>query len=400
MRIAVTNGRQLSAPPSHAAAALLLISLGTGAAAYGLYMAPHRTWPNLLLNGIYFTSLAVSAAFFLATQRLTGARWSASLRRIPEAFMMALPVAAVLMLALFFGRDVLYPWTRSGAFASQSGIAGKVQYLQVPWFYWRMLAVLLAWVVFAWLMRTTSLDQDLVPRSSLILHRRLIRLAAAFAVIFAVTFSIGVIDWILSLEPEWFSTIFVIYVFAGTFVQGIAAVTLATVILRDRGILGDAVNESQLHDLGKMLFAFATFWAYIWICQYLLIWYGNIPEEAAYYVMRTSGPWVVLFALNVLFNWLIPFCVLLPARAKRNRGALKLVSVALLLGRWVDLYILIMPPLSGTPKMGILELFVGAGYCALLYLVFVRNLAKAALVPVNDPILMADAIRKSKAWSI
>jgi Ni/Fe-hydrogenase subunit HybB-like protein len=219
-------------------------------------------------------------------------------------------------------------------------------------------------------------------------------------VIFAATFSIGVIDWILSLEPEWFSTIFVIYVFAGTFVQGIAAVTLATVILKDRGILGDAVNESQLHDLGKMLFAFATFWAYIWICQYLLIWYGNIPEEATYYVKRTSSPWLVLFVLNVVLNWLIPFCVLLPARAKRNRGVLKLVSAALLLGRWVDLYILIMPPLSGSPRIGILELFVGTGYGALVYLVFVRNLAKAPLVPVNDPILMADAIRTSKAWSI
>src|SRR5215469_6633170 len=133
MRIAVTNGRQLSAPPSHAAAALLLISLGTGAAAYGLYMAPHRTWPNLLLNGVYFTSLAVSAAIFLATQRLTGARWSASLRRIPEAFMMALPVAAVLMMMLFFGRDILYSWTHPGAFSNAPAIAGKAQYLRLPW---------------------------------------------------------------------------------------------------------------------------------------------------------------------------------------------------------------------------------------------------------------------------
>lgn len=370
----------------------LLIVLGGIAATYGLYAAPGRTWPNLLLDGFYFASLAVSAVVFLATQRLTGARWSASLRRIPEAFMMTLPVAVVLMLALFFGRETLYPWIRPGAFTSAPATAGKAQYLQPSWVFGRTIVILLAWVAFAWLMRKASLDQDRNAGSSLIFHGRLARYSACFAVVFAGTFSISVFDWIISLEPQWFTTMFAVYVFAGTFVQGIAAVTIAAVILKERGIIGDAVTVSQLHDLGKMLFAFSTFWAYIWVCQYLLIWYGNIPEEVTYYVKRTNGPWLILFALNFLVNWLIPFVSLLSASAKRNPSTLKTIGVLLLIGRWLDLYILIMPSSSNTPKIGVLELLIALGYAALLYLAFLLNLAKAPSVPVNDPILLAEAI--------
>jgi hypothetical protein len=369
---------------------LLLTLAGASVVVFGLLSAPDRTWPNLLLNGFYFTSLALSAMFFLATQRLTGARWSASLRRIPEAFMLALPVAAVLMLVLFFGREIIYPWARAGAFANASAIAGKARYLQIPWVFARTAVALLCWIVFAWLLRKTSLEQDKNPAASLMLHGRLTRYSIMFVLVFAVTFTTGAFDWLISLEPEWSSTMFAVYVFIGTFVQGIAAVTLAAVVLKRRGVLSDAVSEDQLHDLGKMLFAFSTFWAYIWTCQYLLIWYGNIPEEVTHYVKRTNGPWLYLFALNFLLNWMLPFALLLSARAKRKLRMLAAVSVLLLIGHWLDLYMLIMPSLWSAPKLGILEIGVAIGYAALLYFLFVRNLAKAPLVPLNDPILTAD----------
>jgi hypothetical protein len=367
--------------------AMCLVALGAAVAVYGVFTAPERTWPNLLLNGFFFSSLSVSAVFFLATQRLAGARWSASLRRIPEAFIPALPVAAALILVLYFGWHTIYPWSRAGAFAHDSAIAGRGQYLQGPWVLARTAGVFAAWILFGWLFRRASWHQDRHPELSLALHQRMNRYSVLFVLVFAVSFTTGAFDWLISLDPGWFSTMFAVYVFAGTFVQGIAAVTLAVVMLKDSPLLSRFVTPHHLHDLGKMLFAFSTFWAYLWVCQYLLIWYGNMPDEISHYLKRTSGAWLYLFALNLIVNWIVPFLALLPAPAKRNPRVLKAVCLLLLAGHWLDLYLLIMPETWRTPQAGLVELAIAAGYAALLYVIFARSLRQSPLVPLHDPIL-------------
>jgi hypothetical protein len=316
---------------------------------------------------------------------------------VPEAFLPALPVAATLLLVVAWGRDAVFPWLRAGVLPSQP--TGRIAYLRPYFVFPRMALVLAVWVVFAWIFRRISLDQDRNPNLSLVYHYRLNRFAAAFGIVFAVTYTVCAYDWIAALEPSWSSTMFGVYLLAGAFLQGLAAITLATVRLARSGDLATVVKPDHLHDLGKMLFAFSIFWAYIWLCQYLLIWYANIPDEVTHYFKRTNGWWLSLFALNVILNWAIPFFALLPARPKRDPRVLGVVAVVILCGRWLDLYVLIMPGSWSAPRLGLFEVVVACGYAALMFLLFMRSLSRAPLVPVNDPILAAEELYEVEARS-
>jgi hypothetical protein len=375
-----------------------LVFSGAIATVFGLYTDALRTWPQLLLNGFNALSLGLSATFFLAVQRATGARWSAGLRRIAEAFMSALPVISLLVLLVLWGSEPTHSWGQAGR--NLRAGAGRALYFEFPLVFIRTVVALAFFNAFAWILRRTSLQQDRYPERNLVLHDRLNRYSILYLPLFAIVFTWTAWDSILWIDPGWFSTIFAIYVFSGLFVQGIAAITLLTVSLRERGFLGNVAGPGQFHDLGKMLFAFSTFWAYIWTCQYLLIWYGNIPQEVTYYLRRTSGPWLALFLLNLIVNWVVPFVVLLSAPAKRNPQVLKWISIVLLAGHWLDVYILFLPGLSAVPRLGPIEILIGAGYLSLTCLLVRYNLGRAPMVPLHDPILLAESPEAARLSAI
>lgn len=373
---------------------IALCAVGALGLVIGLIAAPTRTWMNLLVDGFYVMSIGVSAIFFFATQRLSSARWSKSIRRIPEAFMQVMPAAVVLMVVLAFGFRSLYPWMDQSSLHEEglSFTPGREIYLNTVFVYVRMAVILAVWTFFALRIRKISVAGDTDPAAGMRAHRQLNRYAGVFAPVFALTIAMAAYDWIISLDPKWFSTMFSVYVFAGCFVQGIAGIGLTTVLLKKRGAFGTAgsqVTMEPVHTLGTMLLAFCTFWAYIWVCQYLLIWYGNIPEEVTYYLRRSSAPWLPLFLISFVINWIIPFFVLLPRANKRNYRIMAGICILVLFGRWLDLYIMVMPQQWDSPKVGPIEVAMAAGAVGVIWLLVVRALSRAPLVPPHDPSLAA-----------
>ena len=167
---------------------------------------------------------------------------------------------------------------------------------------------------------------------------------------------------------------------------------VACILLRRHGPLASVFHEDHLHDLSKLLLGFSCFWMYIWFSQYMLIWYSNIPEETSYFISRTHGPWGPIVLASIALNWVIPFFVLLPRPCKRSESVMLKIAAVVLLGRWVDLYIMIFPPVTGnTPVFGIPEVATIIGLCCLVPLLFIRSFAAAASVPQNDPWL-ADSL--------
>jgi len=359
----------------------VLASAGVTTFLLGLLLAPDRVWTSLLMAGYLLTGFGLSGVVFVAVQYACGAGWSTAFRRVPEAMTMILPVGAGLMAAALIGHPSTYAWTIHTPHDGFQRI-----WLRWPFFLSRAALYLGVWIAFAMAIVRTSRRQD---NDRDVRHtRRNVRLSIIFLIAFAVTFWLASFDWVMSLEPNWASTIFGIYNFAGMFSSGLALLVLFVLWLRRTGPLRDFVNEEHLHDLGKLLFAFSTFWMYIWFSQYMLIWYANISEETAYYVARLHNAWAPLFLLNMILNWAVPFAALLPRGTKRSPRALGRVAAVVLAGRVLDVYLMVAPPLQGArPLAGLWEVGVLAGAAGALVLAFYRGIREAAPVPLNDPYL-------------
>jgi hypothetical protein len=369
--------------------ALALALLGGVALGAGFYQAPERTWINLLLTSHFLIGVALGGLVLVALHYVTGARWSTALRRVPEAMTAALPVAAVGLAAVFI-RDVLSSLSGlpSLYFAPASG--GPESPLHRVWenrafFLMRSLIYLAVWIAFAVVIvgnsRRRDRDRDPAPAE------KNVSVSALFLVVFGVTCWLASTDWLMSLERNWASTIFGVYNFAGLLLSALAAVTLLVLWLRGNGALRGVVNEDHLHDLGTLLFAMSSFWMYAWFCQYMLIWYVNNPEETSYLRLRWQGSWPIWLFVALALNWAVPFVVLLFRSAKRNPWVLGTVALLVLVGRWVDLALMILPTQAGASQVpGWLEAGLLLGAVGVFVLVVVRSLRKAPLVPLHEPL--------------
>jgi hypothetical protein len=361
---------------------LSLLGLGIVTAVYGFLSHPERMWANILLNNYFFLQLAIGAAFFLALQYITQSGWSAMFKRIPETMSGTMPVLAVLFLLMIPGLHSLYHWTHTEDVAADAILSHKAPYLNVPFFIIRSVVSFAVWILLIRVLRKLSKKED--ELGGLKWFEKSEFWSKVLIFVIAITFSVITIDWVMSLEPHWYSTLFSLKGFLISFYHATALITLIVIILWKRGYY-PAFNESHLLDFSRYIFMLSIVWGYFTFSQFMLIWYGNIPEETEYYYHRWEHGFKWIFYFNIIVNWAVPFALLLSRWADRQWRLVLFVAVLLVIGHYTDLYEQIFPAVMHKPYFGIFEIGSFLGYTGLFAYVFGRLLSRSPIIPGNHP---------------
>ncbi len=351
-----------------------------------------RLWSSLLYNDLYFTWIALSAVFFITAFRLGYSGWQVLIQRVPEAMGFFMLIGLPLILIIFFlGKHSLYEWTHENIVAHDGFLTSKKWWLNKNMF----IGFTLLWIFSLSLsflrFRNNSIKLDSNGEYST--FAKSFVLAAIFLFFFAVGNSVSTWHWVMSVEPHWYSTLYAWYLFASALVAAIGVMIITLVLLKRSGYL-PYVNLNHFHDLGKLLFAFSIFWTYLWFSQHMLIWYANIPEETVHFkhLWKNHG---FLFWGSVVLNFIIPLITLMSRDAKRNLNTLVFASIVILIGHWVDYFLMIRP---GTEKLlsheihqnvvtqiGFVEIGLGLLFAGVFAYVIAWALSKASIVPLNNP---------------
>lgn len=354
-------------------------------------------------NNVFFGGIALIGIFFLAYNYVAYAGWSALIKRVPEAMGYYLPVFAIISIFMVavFGHDIFH-WMDESLYIKflpdgktpnphyDEILASKTWWLGTVSFWVRMIIYFTLWILFWYILRKKSVQEDL--QGGVTHYDRSIVWSAGFLVVFGVTSSTSAWDLVMSMDPHFFSTMFGWYVFASWLVSGIAMIIIIVVTLKENGYL-KMVNENHLHDLGKFMFAFSIFWTYVWFEQFLLIYYANIPEESYYFIERMlNGTYKPLFYLTFFINFVFPFVVLMTRESKRQFIILKIVAIIVLLGHWLDFFMMMTPPMLHNDggfdykffflELGITMVFLGIFLYAVMF-----GLSKAGLIAKNHPMI-------------
>jgi hypothetical protein len=379
---------------------LLGLAAAVGAAGLGLTLAggllfdARRALFAYLVAFVFWIGLALGALILLGAFHASSARWPVVLRRFLETVPQTLPLFVVLFVPIALGMEHLFSWSDPHALTGElaHAVHGKLPYLNRTAFLLRAAVYFAVWIVVAHLLREWSVRQDASGGVALTRWQR--RLGAGSLPFLALTFTFAAFDWMMSLDPRFFSTIFGVYWFAGSFMGAFAIAIIAATLTRDDPTaFGHHMTREHFHSLGKFLLAFVAFWAYVAFSQFMLIWIADIPEEVPWYILRVNGGWRWVAAFLALFHFLVPFFLLLSRDLKRSPAALSLVAGWLLLVHWVDVYWLVMPALHAEgPRPSLLDLTALAGVGGIAVAFTILRMRGAATVPVRDPYL-EDSLR-------
>ena len=365
--------------------ALIFGIAGLAASAVGLLTDAHTFWASYLVAFAYWLTIALGGLFFTMLHQVTGAVWSTVARRAGEALSMTLPLLFVLFIPLLFGMNHLYHWSHSEEVLTDELLKWKSPFLNSGFFIVRAVMYFAIWTGLAWLLNRESLAQDADGSITHTLRLRKISAPGMFLFAFSITFA--AFDWLMSLEPHWYSTIFGVYVFTGSFLSSLAFMTVFFGWLRSKNVLTGEVTIDHFHDFGRMLFAFTVFWAYIGGSQYYLIWYANIPEETVWYLARWDGSWKFVSIALIALHFGVPFFVLAFYKSKRTLKVLLSIASLILIMHFVDMFWVVMPTFSphGSVHFSWMHITAMVGIGGMVKWLFLKRFSTNPAVPFNDP---------------
>jgi len=351
-----------------------------------------RAWQAYLVNFVFWTGLSFGAVLFVAIMNMTSARWSRPIKRFAEAPGAFLPIACVLFIVLYFGREHIFPWIHEP-------VAGKQLWLNVRFLFIRDGAglALLTALSLVLLYQSASADRKAALRSSpgsLIEGKRpklQAALSPAFGIVYAIVLSLIAIDLIMSLDPHWVSTLFGAYYFMGSFYTALAALMVLCGISLSAYGLQDFIMPRQFHDLGKLLLGFCVVTGDFFYSQFLVIWYGNLPEEAQYVILRVRNtPWQLLAWTVLIVCFALPFVILLNRKIKMKPRAMVMLGIIILIGMWLERLLLIAPSLWKGEQLplGMIELSISAGFLGAMALCVLLFLRQFPILPLSDPLFL------------
>jgi hypothetical protein len=357
-------------------------------AAVGAFVNSERFFHAYLIGVLYWTSIGLGGLFFTMLHHLTGASWSVVIRRISETLMATLPICALLFIPILFGLHHLYEWARPEAVTGDHLLQMKSAFLNPIFFIIRTVIYFAVWILLGRALYNASRRQDMEPEKEHLQKMR--NLSGGGMVLFALTITFAGFDWLMSLNPHWYSTIFGAYFFAGSLISVLAMLTTLAIYFNRQGILADKITKEHYHDLGKLMFAFTVFWGYIGGSQYFIIWYGNLPEETVWYLVRWEGSWKYVTMVIIFGHFAVPFTSLLFQTVKRKLGFMRFIAGWILLMHVVDLFWLVLPTYEqshGNADFSWMDpvALIGVGGVAMWY--FFRKFSSAPVLPVGDPYL-------------
>lgn len=361
-----------------------LAAVGVILCAAAFFVDKKRFAFSYLTGFVWVTTIALGGLFFVIIQHLTRAGWSVAPRRHMEWLSSALPACAALFLPIVaFAHDLYHHWMGPEA-ANDPILRAKAPYLNTSFFYTRAFIFFAIWILLSSWFSSRSRAQD--DSGDVNLTKKMQAMGAPAVLLFGLSITFAGFDWLMSLDPHWYSTIFGVYVFAGAAVSSLSALALINIRLQEAGLLSKVSNVEHRHDIGKLLFGFIVFWAYIGFSQFILIWYANIPEETIFYKHRWEGSWKAVSMLLLFGHFVIPFLFLLSRHVKRHMTGLKVAAVWMLAMHYIDLYWLVMPTLDHHgAHFSWIDLAGLLGPAGVASLVIALQLQKSHLYPLKDP---------------